>query len=101
MVRAEASVDPREDWQVAQTALCQQLGQRMTILWNNGNGKDNGQEQPKPEAAASPKEHWCGVHKQEFKKRNGPVGEFYSHQIKGTMNGATRSYEMTRPVPPD
>jgi hypothetical protein len=30
--------------------------------------------------------HFCSEHSQEFKKRTGQYGEFWSHQIKGTRN---------------
>src|SRR5919106_3215845 len=66
-IGAEASVDPREDWQSAQTALYQQLSQQMNALWNNGNGK-SGQEPDTSKASASKPEHWCEEHQTEYQR---------------------------------
>jgi hypothetical protein len=78
-IGAEASVDPREDWQTAQTALYQQLGHQMTVLWNNGNGKP-AQEPPTPETPTPKPNHWCEEHQTEFKRfcKDGKV--WYSHK---------------------
>ncbi len=78
-IGAEASLEPREDWQNAQTTLYQQLGQQMTVLWNNGNSK-SAQEPPKPETPAPKPDHWCDEHPTECKQfsRDGKV--WYSHK---------------------
>jgi hypothetical protein len=76
-IGAEASVEPREDWQTAQTTLYQQLGQQMTVLWNN---PKSAQESHNPETPAPKVDHWCEAHQTEFKRRNGKNGVFYSHK---------------------
>jgi hypothetical protein len=83
--------------------LYNRLSRQLKALWANGNGKDSSQAegsrpvgeghqtnaQPAqastpPLVAAPAREHWCSEHNQEYKKRSGPYGEFYSHQIKGS-----------------
>jgi hypothetical protein len=78
-IGAEASVEPREDWQSAQTALCQQLGQQMTVLWNSGNGKPT-QEPPKADLPPPQSEHWCVIHQTEFKRFSKDNKVWYSHK---------------------
>jgi hypothetical protein len=51
--------------------------------------KQETQEQPSnaPDHSPGPattQQHYCVEHNQEYKKRNGQYGEFWSHQIKGT-----------------
>ena len=76
-IGTEASVDLREDWQSAQTALYQQLVQQMAILWNNAKPA---QQPPNIETPAPKFDHWCEPHQMEFKRRNGKNGVFYSHK---------------------
>jgi hypothetical protein len=78
-IGAEASIDPREDWQRAQTALYQQLGQQMTILWSNGNVKP-AQETPTPEAPAPKPDHWCEAHQTEYQRFSKDGKVWYSHK---------------------
>ena len=115
---AEGTVDPKEQWQAALSYLYQQLGQEMKALWAR-NGTTPHQEQaslstPEPPEAQPTQEgpvqaqsaqnrtteagngnsqqsHFCVEHNQEFRKRNGPHGEFYSHQIKGTRQWCNES----------
>jgi hypothetical protein len=74
-----------ETWQEAQTTLYKQLGEQMRYVFN-GNGKAEAKEPPQKKLPVLPKPHWCSEHNQEFKKRNGPHGEFYSHRIKDTRD---------------
>jgi hypothetical protein len=92
-----------ESWEKAQAELYRRLGQQLKVLWSSGNGKAQASPEPgrregyqeapvvnaqpaqvAPPPSAPPKDHWCSEHNQEFKKRNGQYGEFWSHQIKGT-----------------
>ena len=86
-VGAEATLtNNEEEWETAQAELYHRLGQQLKTLWANGANKET-QAQPGaelPEPPEPPREHYCEEHQTEFKSRNGPHGEFYSHQIKGT-----------------
>jgi hypothetical protein len=73
-----------ETLESVQEELYRRLTKQLKILWTNGNGRAETQEQP--QAEIPPKPHWCPEHNQEFKKRTGPHGEFYSHQVKGTKD---------------
>jgi hypothetical protein len=68
--------------------LYRKLMKQLRVLWANGNGKTETQEQPSNGSGspATARQHFCVEHSQEYKKRNGPHGEFYSHQIKGSKN---------------
>ena len=76
-IGAEASVDPRENWQTAQTALYQQLGQQMTILWNTGKPA---QEPPPLETSAPTPDHWCKEHQTEYQRFSKDGKVWYSHK---------------------
>ena len=78
-IGAEDSLDPREDWQTAQTALYQQLGQQMTLLWNNGSSKPT-QEPSTSETPAPKHDHWCEEHQTEFKQFSKEGEVWYSHK---------------------
>jgi hypothetical protein len=90
----EASLDEGERWQDAQSALYGQLTQQFRVLWKGNGTAAEAQEGHRidtqsaqtstPPAAAAPREHYCQEHSVPFKARNGPHGEFFSHQIKGT-----------------
>jgi hypothetical protein len=41
-------------------------------------------------------EHFCQEHNQEFKKRNGPHGEFYTHQVKGSKDWCNEARRQPR-----
>jgi hypothetical protein len=90
-----------ETLEVAQQELYDRLSRQLKSLWANGNGKDSGQAegsrpvgeghqtntqpaQTSTPPPAAPREHYCQEHGVPFKARNGPHGEFFSHQIKGT-----------------
>jgi hypothetical protein len=77
-----------ETLEVAQQELYARLSRQLKTLWANGNGKAETQEQPSngSESPATTRQHFCMEHNQEFKKRTGPHGVFYSHQIKGTKD---------------
>ena len=85
---AEASLtSSTEDWEAAQADLYHHLGQQLRTLWSNGNAKvDPSAEAPTPERS-----HWCAEHHAEFKAKNGPHGEFYSHRINGTNGWCNES----------
>jgi hypothetical protein len=78
-IGAEVSIDPGENWQTAQSVLYQQLGQQMTVLWNNGTGKP-AQEPPTPETPAPKREHWCEVHQSDYKKFEKEGKVWFSHK---------------------
>ncbi len=71
-IGADASVDPTENWQTAQAALYQQLGQQMTTLWNNGSSKAVS-EPAKPD-------HYCREHQTPFKKHTKDGRSWWSHR---------------------
>jgi hypothetical protein len=76
----DASLTSGESWKEVQTSIYKELGEQMRYVWStNGNSKPT-QEQPKPETLAPLREHWCEAHRAEFKRCNGPHGEFYSHK---------------------
>ena len=76
---AEASLtSSAEDWETAQAELYHQLGQQLKTLWSNGTAKVD------PPGLPPERNHWCTEHQAEFKAKNGPHGEFYSHRINGT-----------------
>ncbi len=83
-VGAEASLTSNaEDWEAAQADLYHHLGQQLNRFWSNGTAKA---DPPGAPAEVTPPErsHWCIEHQAEFKAKNGPHGEFYSHRINGT-----------------
>ena len=112
-VGATASLTaPGETLEVAQQELYARLSRQLKTLWANGSGTAS---QDAPEgyqvsvpasnphnspgggllspalsvvegAAKDQPAHFCSEHSQEFKKRTGQYGEFWSHQIKGTRN---------------
>ncbi len=78
-VGAEASLTSNaEDWEAVQADLYHHLGQQLNRFWSNGTAKV---DHPEP---AQELNHWCAEHQAEFKAKNGPHGEFYSHRINGT-----------------
>jgi hypothetical protein len=87
-VGAEATLtNSDESWEQAQAELYQRLGKQLKVLWNNGTAKTETQEQPSngPDSPATPRQHFCVEHNQEYKKRvNKQTGEpFYSHRQGG------------------
>jgi hypothetical protein len=76
--------DSDETLESAQQELYNRLSHQLKVLWTNGSGKTETQEQAQPETPAPPKEHWCSEHNQEWKPRSGPHGSFRSHQITGS-----------------
>jgi hypothetical protein len=93
---AEATLtNSDETLETAQQELYHRLSSQLKALWANGNGKADHQEghridvqpssaQRSSDASQHYNEHFCQEHNQEFKKRNGPHGEFYLHQVKGS-----------------
>ena len=77
-IGAEASVDPREDWQSAQTTLYQQLGQQMTLLWNNSK---SAQESTTVEAPTTKSGHYCQEHQTEYNRYEKDGRVWYSHKV--------------------
>jgi hypothetical protein len=72
-VGVEASLDPEEDWAIAQQGLYSMVTQQLRTLWaKNGTSPDYGQleeaswEQIK--AMPSPREHYCPIHEKPFKR---------------------------------
>ena len=75
------------------------MSRQLKTLWANGSGTAS-QDAPEghqvsvpasnphnsPESGQLVPAHFCSEHSQEFKKRTGQYGEFWSHQIKGTRN---------------
>jgi hypothetical protein len=112
-VGATASLTaPGETLEVAQQELYARLSRQLKTLWANGSGtasQDAPEGHQEPVQASNPHNnpgggllspalsvvegaakdqpaHFCSEHSQEFKKRTGQYGEFWSHQIKGTRN---------------
>ena len=76
---AEASLTSSdEQWETCQEHLYQDLRRQLAKMWANGTTKV---DHPEP---AQELNHWCAEHQAEFKAKNGPHGEFYSHRINGT-----------------
>jgi hypothetical protein len=74
-----------ETLETAQQELYARLSHQLKVLWTNGSGKPALSEaKGLTQEQATPKEHWCSEHNQEWKLRNGPHGGFRSHQITGS-----------------
>jgi hypothetical protein len=97
-ISAEASVDPGEDWQVAQATLYAQLARQFKTLWSQNGTTPHAQDvseshqidaqAPVPdnhtpipaEGAAQTPDHYCQEHNQAFKAKEGKYGTFFSHK---------------------
>jgi hypothetical protein len=86
-VGAEATLtNSDESWETAQQELYNRLGQQLKVLWSNGNGRAETQEQTQPPAPpkASPepsrREHYCQEHQMEFKRHEKDGAVWYSHR---------------------
>jgi hypothetical protein len=93
-IGAEGTVDVREDWKEAQLQLYADLTQQLVSCWNNGKSQESPQAAQKANQKPSlnePPSHFCEEHNVPFKSRNGPHGEFYSHQIKGSKDWCNES----------
>jgi hypothetical protein len=96
----EATISPGESWRVAQVNLYQDLGHQLKTLWKQ-NGTAAGSYQEDPPAVASGSQgdtgnqqsaaHFCQQHGVPFTPKNGPHGEFYSHQIEGSRTWCNES----------
>jgi hypothetical protein len=88
-----------ETLETSQQELYARLSRQLKTLWANGSGtapQDAPEGHQVPVQASNPHNspgggqlvpaHFCSEHNQEFKKRTGQYGEFWSHQIKGTRN---------------
>jgi hypothetical protein len=84
---AEATVDPNEDWALAQQGLYTMLTAQLRHLWslNGHNGAESHVEATWDEIKAmpSPKDHWCPEHQTEFKRYEKDSRHWYSHSIPG------------------
>jgi hypothetical protein len=95
---AEASLEPDENWTIAQQGLYSLLTGQLKALWGNKNGHSpehaqNGAENhvegsweevtsyPSPAAEKpAPREHWCPAHQREFKRYEKDGRSWYSHR---------------------
>ena len=78
-IGSEASIDPAENWQTARIAIYPQLGQQITVLWNNGNGKPV-QEPSAPETTTPKPDHWCEEYQTEYQRFSKEGKVWYSHK---------------------
>jgi hypothetical protein len=113
----EASVDERENWQTAQATLYGQLAQQFKALWSQPAPAQAGGATPQvkeahqeshqtcpeqgrrmpvqaPQTPTPPTDrpHFCVEHNQEWAKKNGPHGEFFSHPIGGGNEKGSKSW---------
>ena len=73
---ADASIDSRESWQVAQSRLYDLLGQQLRAMWASNGKAQDGVEKPTgaaseaepPQTSAQPPEHYCQEHQTVFKR---------------------------------
>ena len=109
---AEATVGPGESWRVAQANLYRDLGHQLKTLWAQ-NGSAELQHTPEAGSGQPPEDHqavvppssppasldggqqraahFCQVHGVPFTARDGKYGEFWSHQIKGSLTWCNES----------
>ena len=107
-VGATATLTGDETLESAQQELYNRLSRQLKTLWANGNGntqacpeqsRREGHQtpvQPAQSSATPPRPHWCSEHGVEFKQRNGPHGEFYSHQVKGSKDWRNEARSQPR-----
>ena len=74
---ADATLEPRDDWQEAQASLYQQLGWQLKTLWaQNGAVPSEVAQVPAPESH----EHFCQGHQTEYKRFEKDGRVWYSHK---------------------
>jgi hypothetical protein len=98
-VGATASLGPDDNPDTAQNELYDWVASQVKASWSKGKIKGNAEHgisgpqvngqhsaaQANGAGASQPDlDHFCQEHNQEFKKRTGRFGDFWSHQVNGT-----------------
>jgi hypothetical protein len=89
---AEATVAPNERWRVAEANLYRDLSSLLKTLWaQNGSAATKDSTEDPLADSQPPLAHFCETHGVPFTAREGKYGEFWSHQIQGSLTWCNES----------
>ena len=77
---AEASIDPEENWTLAQQGLYTALTTQLRALWGEAHNPEPGQNGHQKATEGAIRPHWCPIHQTEFRRFEKHGQAWYSHR---------------------